>query len=86
MTIVQYLLILAGALVVVLLATIAPQPFLRIGGRLLGNTVAGVALLLLVNAVSRSTGLIMPLNWCTLAVGAALGAPGMAALTLLAAI
>ena len=86
MTILQYLLILAAGLLTVLLMTLAPQPFLRVLGRLSGNVAAGLALLLLVNAVSRSTGLVLPLNWCTLAVSAVMGAPGMVAVTALAAI
>jgi pro-sigmaK processing inhibitor BofA len=82
----QYLLIIAAVLATVLLVSISPGPIFRLLGRLGFNVVAGLALLLVINAVSARTGLQLPLNWCTLGVGAVLGAPGMAALAVVAAI
>ena len=86
MSIWQYLLLLAGGLLLIFAASLAPEHFFRIATRLAVNAGCGLALLLLVNAFSAATGLILPLNGLTLAVSSLLGAPGMVAVTALAAL
>ena len=86
MSIWQYLLLLAGGLLLIFAASLAPERVFRIATRLAVNAGCGLALLLLVNAFSAATGLILPLNGLTLAVSSLLGAPGMVAVTALAAL
>lgn len=86
MTVWHYLLILAAGLVLVFAACLAPEGFFRILKRLAVNAGLGLALLLLVNACSGFTSLTLPLNGLTLAVSTLLGAPGIAAMTVLAAV
>lgn len=83
MSVWQYLLILAAGLLVVFFACLVPQKFFKVLVRLGINAAAGLALLLLVNAL---TALTLPLNGLTLAVSGLLGVPGMLAVTALAAI
>ncbi len=86
MTFVQYLLILLAGLAVVFLACLSPERFFRVIGVVAGNVAMGFALLFAVNALSGITQLTLPINGLTLAVSGVLGAPGIAAVTALAAI
>ena len=79
----RYVLPVAGGLALVLLACLLPDRFLRGLLRLALNAAAGCALLAVVNTC---TGISLPLNALTLAVGGLLGAPGIAAAAALAAI
>ena len=79
----RYLLPLGGGLALVLLACMLPDHFLRGLVRLAVNAALGVCLLLLLD---HFTGLSLPLNALTLAVGGLLGAPGVAAVAVIAAI
>jgi len=71
---------------VVFLACLSPERFFRIIGIMAGNAAMGIMLLLMVNALSGVTALSLPLNALTVAVSSVLGAPGIAAVTALAAI
>lgn len=82
----QYLLLLAAGLVLVLTACLLPEKFFRGVIRVSLNALAGLALLLLINVFSGLTGFTLPLNGLTVAVSGLLGAPGMAALAVLAAV
>lgn len=86
MSIWQYLLLLAGGLLVVFAACLMPERFFRVATHLAVNAGCGMALLLLINAFSNATGLILPINGVTLAVSSLMGIPGMLAVTALAAI
>jgi|GEM_PF-4845607 len=86
MTVWHYLLILGVGLALVFAACLAPERFFRILGKIAVNALAGVALLLLINAFSGWTNLTLPLNGLTLAVSGLLGAPGMAAMAVIAAV
>ena len=83
MSVWQYLLLLAGGLLVVFFACLLPQRFFRLLIRLALNAAGGLALLILVNSL---TGLILPLNALTIGVSSLLGVPGMLAVTAIAAI
>lgn len=86
MAIWQYLLLLAAGLVLVLIACLLPEKFFRGVVRLSLNALAGLALLLLINVLAGLTGLALPLNALTTATSCLLGAPGIAALAVIAAI
>ncbi|MBR5429744.1 MAG: pro-sigmaK processing inhibitor BofA family protein [Firmicutes bacterium] len=74
--------VLAG-LLLVLFAGLLPERFLRGLLQLALNAAVGLLLLVLVNSF---TTLALPVNALTVTVGSLLGAPGMAALALLAAV
>lgn len=86
MTVWQYLLVLAAGLALVFAACLAPEKFFRVLGRVAVNAGAGLALLLIINACSGFTSLSLPLNGLTLAISGLLGAPGMAAMAVIAAV
>ena len=66
-----------------LLACLLPDRFVRGLLRLALNAAAALVLLLLLNSF---TGLKLPLNALTVAVGSLLGAPGVAAMAVIAAV
>lgn len=82
----QYLLVLALGLLLVFLACLAPERFFRGLVRLGLNAAAGLALLIVINALAGATGLLLPLNGLTLAVCSLLGAPGLLAVAAIAAV
>ncbi|MDO4581855.1 MAG: pro-sigmaK processing inhibitor BofA family protein [Bacillota bacterium] len=82
----QNVLWVSAGLAVIFLISIMPQRAFVWCGRFLLNAALGLALLLLVNLCSPWTQLILPLNALTVAVSGLLGLPGMAALTVLAAV
>ena len=82
----QYLLALGAGLALVFVVSLAPEKCFRLAGRFAANAAMGLALLLVVNACAGWTALQLPVNGLTLAVSGLLGAPGMAALAVLAAI
>ncbi len=85
MAIWQYLLILAGGLILVFAACMLPGRFFRVF-RVIGiNAVAGLALLLVLNLLFGNT-FALPLNTLTLAVSGLLGVPGMATLAVISII
>ncbi len=86
MTVWHYLLILGAGLALVFAACLAPEKFFRILGKVAFNALAGLALLLLINAFAGLTSFSLPLNGLTLAVSGLLGAPGMAAMAVIAAV
>ena len=77
----RYILPGAAGLLIVVCACLLPEGFIRLLFCLAGNAALALALLLLINAF---TGLDLPLNALTLAVGSLLGAPGVAALGVIA--
>lgn len=79
----RYVLPVAGGLALVLLACLLPDRFVRGLLRLALNAAAALVLLLLLNSF---TGLKLPLNALTVAVGSLLGAPGVAAMAVIAAV
>ena len=79
----RYVLPVVAGLFLVLLACLLPERFLRGAFRLALNAAAGLTLLLLLN---NFTALTLPLNALTLAVGTLLGAPGVAAVAVIAAV
>ena len=81
----QYLLILAGGLLLVFAACLLPGRFFRVFGVLAANAACGLALLLALNLLFSSS-FTLPLNALTLGVSGLLGAPGIAALAAIAAI
>lgn len=85
MAIWQYLLILAGGLVLVFAACMLPGRFFRIFGTIAINAAAGLALLFALNLIFGDS-FTLPLNGLTLGVSGVLGVPGIAALAVLAAI
>ncbi|MBO7668276.1 MAG: hypothetical protein J6T26_07425 [Firmicutes bacterium] len=72
----RYVLPVVAGLFLVLLACLLPERFLRGALRLALNATAGLALLLLLNNFTA----------LTLAVGTLLGAPGVAAVAVIAAV
>ena len=80
----QYLLIIGGGLMLVGAACLLPGRFFRVFGTVALNACMGLALLVAVNVISGSA--LLPVNGLTVAVSGVLGAPGMAALAVLAAI
>lgn len=79
----RYILPVVAGLFLVLLACLLPERFLRGAFRLVLNAVSGLVLLLLLN---NFTALTLPLNALTVAVGSLLGAPGVAAVAVIAAV
>ena len=85
MAIWQYLLILAGGLLLVFAACMLPGRFFRIFGTVAINAASGLALLVALNLIFGET-FTLPLNALTLGVSGVLGVPGMATLAVIAAI
>ena len=85
MAIWQYLLILAGGLLLVFAACLLPGRFFRIFGTSAINAAAGLALMFALNLIFGES-FTLPLNVLTLAVSGLLGVPGMATLAVIAAI
>lgn len=85
MAIWQYLLILAGGLLLVFAACLLPGRFFRIFGTIAINAAAGLALMFALNLIFGES-FTLPLNVLTLAVSGLLGVPGMATLAVIAAI
>ena len=83
MVIWQYLLALAGALVLVFAASVAPGRFFRVITQLSLNVACGMAFLIVFNAVAQP---VLPINTFTLAVSGVLGLPGMVAVAAIAAV
>lgn len=70
----------------VLLVSLAPLRMGRIVAIMGINALAGMAVLTLINLLSGFTQLFVPLNGITVAVSGVLGAPGVVALAVLAAL
>ena len=85
MAIWQYLLILAGGLLLVFAACLLPGRFFRIFGTIAINAAAGLALMFALNLIFGES-FTLPLHVLTLAVSGLLGVPGMATLAVIAAI
>ena len=85
MAIWQYLLILAGGLLLVFAACLLPGRFFRIFGTIAINAAAGLALMFALNLIFGES-FTLPLNVLTLAVSGLLGVPGMATLAVIVAI
>jgi pro-sigmaK processing inhibitor BofA len=84
MAIWQYILIIAGGLVLVFAALMLPGRFFRIFAKLGLNAVLGLALIFTLNIFFGNT-VILPLNALTLAVSGLLGVPGVATLAVMSA-
>lgn len=78
-----YILPVSAGLLLVLFACLLPERFIRVLAHLVVNAAFGLALLLLIN---NFTALTLPLNGLTLAAGGLLGAPGVAAMAVIAAV
>lgn len=85
MAIWQYLLILAGGLILVFAACMLPGRFFRIFRTIGINAVLGLALLFVLNSFFGGT-FALPINGLTLAVSGVLGLPGMATLAVMSII